>query len=444
MRVVLFFGLVGVFMAVGFADVANAGVASTAAEPDCTDCKYGSTFHLRATYQAAPTETNTVLLRRTGDELTIRDETAPVTAGSGCTARNEREVTCSLTSACCRGAGARAEIDAGDGDDRVSVEDGSEPLGLLIDGGTGGDVLTAGASYGTLVGGDGVDTLTGGPGSDTLVDDGSGERDAFAGGGGRDQVSYEERSLRISLRIGAGDFEDSLDSIEAVIGSGADDVFVGDAGRDSFDGAGGADRVSGGRGADRLAGGAGADRVRGGRGADRLAGGAGKDRISGGPGADKLDGGAGADRLRGGSGPDTLSLGKTTFFDETEDDDDASDSIACGPGRDTVTDSGFQDLVPPDCERVVLGEALDVIGRLRRAAGTVRVRCVLTTKFDPDFPVRLELHRSRKLLGMSAPLRRTGRLDIRLNPIGRRIVRRGTRVVVRESFGGLKYATRVR
>ena len=87
----------------------------------------------------------------------------------------------------------------------------------------------------------------------------------------------------------------------------------------------------GGSGADDVAGGAGADEVTGGDGNDRVAGGAGNDVISGDQGVDAIEGGDGDDRIVARDGE--------------------ADTIACGPGTDTV-DADGADSVAADCENV--------------------------------------------------------------------------------------------
>ncbi len=89
-----------------------------------------------------------------------------------------------------------------------------------------------------------------------------------------------------------------------------------------------------------LLGGTGADDLSGGAGADEITGGEGNDRVAGGPGADVISGDQGADSLDGGDGDDRIAAR-----------DGEVDSIACGPGADTV-DADGGDTVAADCETV--------------------------------------------------------------------------------------------
>ena len=87
-----------------------------------------------------------------------------------------------------------------------------------------------------------------------------------------------------------------------------------------------------------LRGTSGPDLIRGLAGADRIFGYRGNDKLLGGLGNDVLVGGAGRDRIEGGPGNDRINSR-----------DGVRDSVACGPGRDTVLKDKF-DLVHRDCE----------------------------------------------------------------------------------------------
>jgi Ca2+-binding RTX toxin-like protein len=114
------------------------------------------------------------------------------------------------------------------------------------------------------------------------------------------------------------------------------------------------DRLYGRSGADDIAGGPGNDAVYGGKGNDGLTdllptdigGGQAvdRDRLVGGTGKDQIGVSRGPDRVFGGRGDDRIK----TF------DDNAVDTIRCGPGFDVVIYSGPKD--PSDvlsgCERV--------------------------------------------------------------------------------------------
>ena len=66
---------------------------------------------------------------------------------------------------------------------------------------------------------------------------------------------------------------------------------------------------------------------------NRLTGGSGADTLSGAEAQDRLTGGSGSDILTGGSGNDRIFAA-----------DNRSDSIDCGPGRDTAVIDLIEDL----------------------------------------------------------------------------------------------------
>jgi Ca2+-binding RTX toxin-like protein len=107
-----------------------------------------------------------------------------------------------------------------------------------LDGGVGNDVLDAGAGNDTLLGGAGTDILIGGLGTDTMN-----------GGTGDDLVDYTDAAagfVNINLNTGkaTGDGSDTLISIEDVVGSDGDDIFIGSAVGNEFTGGLGADQMS--------------------------------------------------------------------------------------------------------------------------------------------------------------------------------------------------------
>jgi Ca2+-binding RTX toxin-like protein len=142
-----------------------------------------------------------------------------------------------------------------------------------LEGGAGDDVLSGLAGDDLLLGGDGDDILQGGMGNDT-----------YDGGAGSDTVSYAGTNKSVFVDLAAGIARpfygnETLVSIENVVGGNAGDTLRGD---------GGANALSGGAGNDLLAGGGGDDQLDGGLGADRfhfaaldLPGGDGRDTIVG-------------------------------------------------------------------------------------------------------------------------------------------------------------------
>ena len=188
-----------------------------------------------------------------------------------------------------------------------------------LSGGYGNDTLTGDGGDNVLAGAAGDDTLIGGAGNDTLLGDGSigllnnsggsggiatftdalpgtiaGNdtlegglgNDVINGGIGVDTASYANASGSVSVSLTAtggsssgADGNDTLISIENVLGSAYNDSIVGNAD------------------ANVLVGGAGHDILRGNDGDDSLSGGTGDDFLNGGAGNDVLDGGAGIDRV---------------------------------------------------------------------------------------------------------------------------------------------------
>jgi len=172
---------------------------------------------------------------------------------------------------------ARYNIDAGDGNDNVSlVTLGYEDSPSFVNGGSGND---------TLSGAYGADTLLGGSGNDIIYTNG-GIGGVTDGGDGNDVIyttSY----------YGPG-----YSSPDAASGGNGDDILIGYTTGDGLDylyGDAGNDTINGGSGDDVLNGGADDDRLVGGVGDDSLDGGTGEDLLIGGPGWDNLTGGAGAD-----------------------------------------------------------------------------------------------------------------------------------------------------
>ncbi|WP_082364470.1 M10 family metallopeptidase [Novosphingobium sp. AAP93] len=150
-------------------------------------------------------------------------------------------------------------LDGGAGADGLQGNGGDD----ILRGGTGNDQLDGGVGNDTLSGGDGDDVLIGGAGNDLLD-----------GGAGTDTASFAavSASLRVSLAIsgaqntGAGN--DTLVSIENLIGGTGADILTGNDGANLINGGGGADQLSGGGGADILIGGGGRDSLQGGLGGD--------------------------------------------------------------------------------------------------------------------------------------------------------------------------------
>ncbi|NYZ24288.1 tandem-95 repeat protein, partial [Azospirillum oleiclasticum] len=282
------------------------------------------------------------------------------------------------------GVAVAAAIEAGDGDDVVTISNRSADV---IDGGDGNDTLSGGGGDDTIIGGAGNDVLSGGAGggdvllggagNDTLRDsdgvvtaDGGEGDDSFVldvsvaaadpdvqrlirGGAGADLMTLSSSLGTLALRIlGDGDTaapDDGADNItltgiyataEVILGNGAD-FYQGDNSGSStttmlidlVSGGDGDDEIRTGGGNDVVYGDEGNDRIFGGFGDDRLYGGVGNDDLWGNGGNDTLSGDAGDDTLRGFDGNDTLAGGdgNDTLYGEAH-----NDTLDGGAGDDTL------------------------------------------------------------------------------------------------------------
>jgi hypothetical protein len=325
-------------------------------------------------FTASPGESNRLTVRLVSGShglVEVRDDGAVVQPGDRCTAAGPGLVRCDASADF-----VDVTVDAGDGDDQVTVED---PLYGILQGGSGNDTLVGGCQ---ITGDDGNDTLVGclntlpalghrllgGRGDDSIegsnaseVIDGGGGRDVLLGGGGNDD-------------LGDGDSE------------------AGDIGADLIDGGAGSDTVSySARRADltidlaRADGPQGAvgegdtlrnvENVIAGRGNDVLLGSDAANRLDGGAGADRIDGRSGNDQLLGGADSDNVQGGPGADLVVTRDL--YRDIVSCGAGRDEVLrDPG--DAVIGGCEATVKQPlrlaAFNRLGVADRRA-SVRLRC---------------------------------------------------------------------
>ncbi|CAN5374352.1 hypothetical protein BH10PSE1_BH10PSE1_10970 [soil metagenome] len=161
---------------------------------------------------------------------------------------NAIDVTGDITAETIRGTALGDTIRGSGGADTIFGEAGFD----YLDGGRGAD---------TLYGGDGDDTLIGGYGAETAAADGTFAPNVLDGGGGADTVDYQwaPGSVTVSLAAGtaSGNYgQDTLTSIENVVGSTRADVIAGDDGANVLDGGGGADVLNGLGGNDTLKAGA--------------------------------------------------------------------------------------------------------------------------------------------------------------------------------------------
>ncbi|MEY4255765.1 MAG: hypothetical protein RLZZ141_992, partial [Pseudomonadota bacterium] len=207
------------------------------------------------------------------------------------------------------------EIDLSNFSGTITTSLGTDTLisieGLI--GGSGNDVLKAGATATYLDGGAGNDFLGGSAFDDTLIG-GAGD-DGIAAGVGND-----------SLDGGAGD--------DTLLGQAGDDILSGGIGRDFIDGGDGIDTVNAGDANDLINGGNGNDLINGDAGNDSIYGDAGNDVIDGGAGDDDLSGGNDNDTITGGAGDDRIAGG---FGNDILNGGDGNDTISANDGDDTIT-----------------------------------------------------------------------------------------------------------
>jgi Ca2+-binding RTX toxin-like protein len=193
---------------------------------------------------------------------------------------------------------------SGDGGDNVIAGDlGNDTLS----GGAGNDVLYGDGSIFVDWHGNGgsgpittfadITLVLGGVGGDDTLEGGLGN-DVINGGGGTDTASYANAAGAVTVNLFAGtatgaDGNDTLASIENLVGSAYADTLIGNGLANVLEGGNGLDSLLGFGGADMLSGGAGPDNLFGHQGNDSLNGGDDNDNLFGGTGDDLVDGGAG-------------------------------------------------------------------------------------------------------------------------------------------------------
>jgi hypothetical protein len=436
-----------------------------------TDPKYGYEETVLS-FTAISGEHNQIVLTRItangGRAFVLHDDGAIVHAPASCTVIDEHTVSCAASS---------AFIDAGDGDDAVTLRHGEAPGDYyggydFLRGGDGADVLV-GSGY--LSGGAGDDVvmceeqcsgsmLAGGAGSDRLrgssedevlsgdgdgplqpeyikpelTESGAAGNDTIDGGAGVDEITFRGRSTDVSVDLaagtsaGTGGEHDSIAGIESVTGGDGDDRLLGDAGDNTLQGAVGDDRIDGRGGNDYLLG----DLVPntneysvyqtlGNDGVDTLRGGSGNDRLdAGSERGDVLSGGTGADTLEDGINGATRAA-----------------KVRCGSGRDTITFAP-QGQMLSDCERLLADSAqarFDLRPRLR-AHGRLRFDWSCVQRYEKRCALGVGVRvGSTKLARRTVSLPRLTRGAFLLRPV--RGARRGDVVDIRMAYAtGGQYA----
>jgi Ca2+-binding RTX toxin-like protein len=171
-----------------------------------------------------------------------------------------------------------------------------------LNGQGGNDSLFGMAGNDSLFGIDGDDRLFGGSGDDYLW--GGEGADVLDGGDDFDYARYDLASSGVYARLdgvagASGEaIGDTFISIEGILGTNFDDVFVGNDNANNLAGYDGVDTLYGLGGFDRLFGGAGNDMLYGGADDDVLYGDGDNDNLYGGTGGDVLDGGGDFDFAR--------------------------------------------------------------------------------------------------------------------------------------------------
>jgi Ca2+-binding RTX toxin-like protein len=172
-----------------------------------------------------------------------------------------------------------------------------------------------------------VEKAIGGSGADKFISDEDIEN-TFVGGGGSDTIDYSHLNSKVTLTLSGlsdgtatidGKQNDTVNSIENIIGSKVGDELRGDSEQNKIVGEDGTDLIHGGSNNDILYGDeelsdesgvlSSSDTLHGDSGNDTLYGGGGDDTLQGGDEDDKLYGQKGDDTLVGGKGSDTLDGG---------------------------------------------------------------------------------------------------------------------------------------
>jgi Ca2+-binding RTX toxin-like protein len=299
--------------------IGTAAVLGALALPATASAATASITGSTLTYSAASGEENDVTIETDGGVFRVIDNTAPVTAGTGCNQRAPHRVNCPTTGI------NLVSVLAKDGDDGVQALIGT--VDANINGGSGGDNLVSANGDDTLSlgktndfaneqafagdgqdtvngsttpsasdflgGGPGDDKLLGGPGFDSMFGDTG--ADDVVGGDGFDFVSFNGNAgVDVTLDNVANDGEpgenDNIhDDVEEAFGTSFNDTMIGTTGDQVFNSFEGQDDLEGGPGSDSLTSGDGADTIAGQDGNDFIEGGNDPDDMSGGAGVDQVD-----------------------------------------------------------------------------------------------------------------------------------------------------------
>ncbi|MFJ2651001.1 calcium-binding protein [Streptomyces sp. NPDC087420] len=213
----------------GLAVPATLATTAVAAAPSATAASSATaevnTYGWQLTYTAAAGQTNKPTVKESlvkgSTEVTyVIDDVVPIGVGAGCVhpvSTDRTKVICTVSGEDSQDPYAALEMDLGDGNDTVTVNNTTGQIFLFnrIDLGSGNDRLTGNSGidgnqvtgqagsdtimvgkYGTSVGGDGNDSLYGGKGNDVLYGNngadtlyGNTGNDKLYGGAGKDTLS---------------------------------------------------------------------------------------------------------------------------------------------------------------------------------------------------------------------------------------------------------------
>jgi Ca2+-binding RTX toxin-like protein len=272
------------------------------------------------------------------------------------------------------GSGGEDYIAGGDGWDYISYGSSASPVNLnfstgVFSGGdatgdillgiesvmgtSGNDTIVGYTNIGMAIsGGGGTDTITS-AGGDIYVEGGVGG-DNLTAGAGWDRLEYWNSSAGVNVNlitntVSGGDAAGDVLSgtFDAVRGSSSADVIISGSGDQYLEGNGGNDEVRSGAGNDIVFGGVAWDSANTGN--DTLIGEAGDDQLNGQDGDDILYGGSGNDSVVGGTGTDAaIFSGNRATYTITWDSGNSRYTVAGTDGSDTVASVEhlvFDDLV---------------------------------------------------------------------------------------------------
>jgi Ca2+-binding RTX toxin-like protein len=281
-----------------------------------------------------------------------------------------------------KGLGGKDVINGRGGADTADFSDKSKSLEVTLKGATATTVKLKGVNDDSLKN---VENVIGGSAADKLIGDakdnslkGMGGKDTVDGGAGLDTADFSDKTKKVVVILNGanavtvkvkGVNEDTIKSIESVIGGSAGDKLVGDGNANSFKGMGGVDTINGGKGVDTadfsdqtqeievVLNGATAvlvridDQVE-----DSLKN---IENIIGGRDDDKLTGDGNANSFRGMGGQDTIDGGGGA---DTADYSDKTEQVSVTlKGATAALVSGDGDLIS-NIENVIGGSGADQLG----------------------------------------------------------------------------------